>query len=152
MVNLFQLQIFVAVSDRGSFSAAAEEFRLTQPGVSQHMRSLEETYKVRLFIRNGPRMELSEAGQRLLAAARPLVQQAVLLEESFSADLGDLRGKLSLVYTKNSTSALYLLPGLLAEFQNRHMAVTFAIYQAGEEIAMEKLMDRQAHFALFPGP
>lgn len=152
MVNLYQLQIFVAAGERGSFSAAAEEFNLTQPGVSQHIRVLEDTYKVKLFNRNGPRIELTEAGRRLLEAARPLIQQASLLEESFSAGLGEVRGRINLTYTKNTTAGLYLLPGLLNRFHERHEAVRFSLVQAGEEAAVEKLQDRETHLALLSRP
>src|SRR3954453_7245327 len=120
MVNLYKLQIFVAASELVSFSAAAEEFKLTQPGVRQHIRVLEDTYKVKLFTRNGPRIELTEAGRNLLEVARPLVQQAALLEESFSAGLGEVRGRISLTYTKSTIAGLYLLPGLLQQFHQRH--------------------------------
>ncbi len=152
MVNLYQLQIFVAASERGSFSAAAEEFNLTQPGVSQHIRVLEDTYKVKLFNRNGPRIELTEAGRRLLEAARPLIEQAALLEESFSAGLGEIRGRISLTYTKNTTAGLYLLPDLLSQFHRRHEAVRFSLVQAAEEIALERLQDRETHLALLNRP
>ena len=148
MINLYQLQIFVAVSERGTFSAAAEQFNLTQPGISQHIRSLEETYKVLLFNRNGPRIELTEAGQRLLEAARPLVRQAEHLEENFSAGLGEVRGRVTLVYSRNTTAGLYRLPPLLAEFHQRYTGVRFSLEQTREETALEMLLERAAQFAL----
>lgn len=152
MVNLYQLLIFVTVSDRGSFSAAAEQLSLTQPGVSQHIRALEEAYKVRLFNRNGPHIELTEAGLRLLEVARPLVKQAEHLEETFSAELGEVRGRVSMVYSRNATSVLYLLPPLLAEFHERHRGVRFSLVQARDETVLDMLLDREAHFALLSNP
>ncbi len=152
MVNLYQLQIFVAVSERGTFSAAAEQFNLTQPGVSQQIRALETTYKVRLFNRNGPRIELTEAGQRLLEIARPLVEQAAQVEERFSAGLGVVRGRVSLIYTKNTAAALYFLPPLLADFQLRHTGVRFSLGQSSEELALEMLLEHQIHFAMLSNP
>lgn len=152
MINLYQLQIFVAVGERGSFSAAADKFNLTQPGVSQHMRTLEDTYKVRLFIRNGPRIEMTEAGRRLLEIARPLVQQAEHLEESFSARLGEMRGKINVVYTRNSLANRHRLLTILAGFHQRYPQVQFALTQVNEQTALEGLLDRQIHFALLSTP
>ena len=152
MINLYQLQIFLAVCERGTFSAAAEQFNLTQPGISQHIRALEDTYKVRLFIRNGPHIELTEAGQHLVEAARPLVRQAEQLEENFSADLGDVRGRINLVYSRNSASALYLLPPLLADFHAKYDQIRFSLTQMPEETALERLLDREANFALLNRP
>ena len=152
MLNLYQLQIFIAVNDRGTFSGAAEQFSLTQPGVSQHIRALEEAYKVRLFNRNGPHIELTEAGQRLLEAARPLVRQAEQLEESFSGGLGEVRGRLNLVYSRSTAGVLYLLPPMLAEFHRRYGQVRFSLVQAGEEEALERLLDREVSFAMLSRP
>ncbi|HEX2914103.1 MAG TPA: LysR substrate-binding domain-containing protein [Chloroflexia bacterium] len=152
MVNLYQLQIFVTVSERGTFSAAAEVFNLTQPGVSQHIRALEDAYKVKLFNRNGPRIELTEAGQRLLEAARPLVEQAERLEETFSASLGEVRGRVSLTYSKNTAGALYTMLPLLAGFHQRHSNVRFSLVQFSEEESINKLLERETNFALLTGP
>lgn len=148
MVNLYQLMIFVAAGERGSFSAAAEEYKLTQPGVSQHIRALEDAYKVKLFNRNGPRIELTETGRRLMEAARPLIAQALSLEEAFSADLGEVRGRISITYTRNAAAGLYLLPELLTQFHRRYEAVRFSLAMSGEETALEKLQDRETHLAL----
>lgn len=144
--------IFVAAGERGSFSAAAEEFKLTQPGVSQHIRGLEDTYKVKLFNRNGPRIELTEAGRRLMEAARPLIAQALLLEEAFNAGLGEVRGRIIITYTRSTAAGLYILPELLTQFHRRYDAVRFSLAQAGEETALEKLQDRETHLALLSRP
>ncbi|MBN9389434.1 MAG: LysR family transcriptional regulator [Chloroflexi bacterium] len=152
MVNLYQLMIFVAAGERGSFSAAAEEFKLTQPGVSQHIRGLEDTYKVKLFNRNGPRIELTEAGRRLMEAARPLIAQALLLEEAFNAGLGEVRGRINITYTRSTAAALYILPELLSQFHRRYDAVRFSLTQTGEDTALEKLQDRETHLALLSRP
>ncbi len=152
MVNLFQLQLFVAAHDRGSFSAAADHYSLTQPAVSQHIRSLEDAYKVKLFTRNGPHIELTVAGQRLLEIARPLVQQAEHLEETFKADLGEVYGKVKIIYGKNTASALYLLPRLIAEFHQLYGGVRFLLTGEREETALDMLLSREGHFALLSSP
>lgn len=152
MINLYQLQIFVTVSERGSFSAAAEELKLTQPGVSQHIKLLEQAYKVRLFNRNGPHIDLTEAGHRLLESARQLLQQAEQLDEVFSAELGEIRGKLFMAYSKSSTLALFMLPQLLHPFHQKYPGVRYNFVQIGEEEAINRLLDREAHFALLANP
>jgi DNA-binding transcriptional LysR family regulator len=152
MVNLLHLQLFVTIVDRGSFSVTAQEYNMTQPAVSQHIRSLEEDFKVKLFNRYGPRFELTEAGQRLLEVARPLVQQAQRVEETFNARLGEVRGRVNLVYTKNTVAALYLLPPLLAEFHLRHSGVRFNLAQTSEENALALLLERDTHFAILSSP
>ena len=41
MLNLYQLQMFLAVVDSGSFSAAAEHLHVTQPAVSHTISEME---------------------------------------------------------------------------------------------------------------
>ncbi len=50
-VNLNQLRIFEVVYTTRSMTSAAQELHLTQSGVSQHMRSLENVLGVKLFDR-----------------------------------------------------------------------------------------------------
>ena len=51
MMNLWQLKVFLEVSETGSFSAAATRLHLTQPGVSQQVRALEGQLGTQLFVR-----------------------------------------------------------------------------------------------------
>ena len=46
MINLSQLRIFQAVAQTRSFTRAAEVVHLTQPGISKHIKQMEEYYGV----------------------------------------------------------------------------------------------------------
>ena len=52
-MDLRQLEIFVKVAELGSFSRAAQALFLTQPTVSEHIRTLEDELGVRLLDRLG---------------------------------------------------------------------------------------------------
>ena len=75
-MELAALQAFLAISDQGSYSAAAEHLYLTQPAISKRIKGLEEELEVKLFERVGRRMHLTHAGRVLLPKARELVLQA----------------------------------------------------------------------------
>ncbi len=51
MINLDQLRIFQAVAQARSFTRAAEAVHLTQPGVSKHIKQMEEYYGMLAVIR-----------------------------------------------------------------------------------------------------
>ncbi|MYV92095.1 LysR family transcriptional regulator, partial [Streptomyces sp. SID1034] len=78
------LRSFVAVVERGSFSAAAQALGYTQSAVSQHIAALEADLGTPLLRRRpvGP----TEAGERLMEHARPLL----LRLEAARADLARL--------------------------------------------------------------
>jgi DNA-binding transcriptional LysR family regulator len=68
-INLDYLQSFVAVVERGSFSAAAERLNLTQPAVSLQIRQLERCLGATLIERVGRKAKPTAAGAELLAHA-----------------------------------------------------------------------------------
>ena len=74
-MTIRHLNIFVAVADYGSMSAAATHLYLSQPTVSQAIRELEKHYNVLLFERLGKKLYLTERGELLLPRARELVRQ-----------------------------------------------------------------------------
>ena len=57
------LQVFVTVAEKGSFSRAAEEHHMTQPAVSQYIRTFEDMMGERLLERNNRYVRLNKAGE-----------------------------------------------------------------------------------------
>jgi DNA-binding transcriptional LysR family regulator len=114
-MNLNQLTVFHVVAKRLSFTRAAQELHLTQPGISKHIAALEEHYGTRLFDRIGRKVALTQAGEILHVATATMT---ALLEET-KARIDDLKGlaggKLQL--GAGVTIAAHLLPGLLTTFK-----------------------------------
>ena len=73
-LDLDQLQTFVAISDTGSFTRAADEVFKTQSAVSMQMRRLEEKIGRPLFEKDGRMNRLTDDGERLLAYARRMLR------------------------------------------------------------------------------
>ncbi|WP_245409723.1 LysR family transcriptional regulator [Pararhizobium haloflavum] len=69
------LRYFVAIAEEGSLSKAAERVRVAQPALSQHMRNMEMDLGTELLFRSSRGVKLTEAGERLAAQARVLIQQ-----------------------------------------------------------------------------
>lgn len=59
------LQVFEAAARWGSFTRAARELGITQSGVSRQVSDLEATLGISLFVRNGARLRVTPAGERL---------------------------------------------------------------------------------------
>jgi aminoethylphosphonate catabolism LysR family transcriptional regulator len=64
---LTQLRAFHAVARCGSFTSAAEKLSLTQPSVSEHIRTLERDFGVLLFDRHKRSVRPTTLGLQLLA-------------------------------------------------------------------------------------
>jgi DNA-binding transcriptional LysR family regulator len=69
-LSLDQIQVFLAVVDSGSFSAAARKLRRAQSAVTYAVQKLEDQFGLDMFDRSAYRPTLTEAGQALLPRAR----------------------------------------------------------------------------------
>jgi DNA-binding transcriptional LysR family regulator len=74
-MDIAALQAFLAVAETGSFSRAAERIFLTQPAVSKRIAALEANLDARLFDRIGRTVQLTPAGQALLARTRAILRE-----------------------------------------------------------------------------
>ena len=121
MLDLNQLRIFHAAATARNFTRAAAAVHLTQPGVSKHIRQIEEQLGLPLFDRLGKHVELTEAGHVLLAATQQILTLAETAEQRI-ADLKGLRGG-TLSLGASFPVGVYLLPAQLAAFRRDHPAV-----------------------------
>ncbi|HMA38374.1 MAG TPA: LysR family transcriptional regulator [Chloroflexia bacterium] len=121
MLNLYQLQMFLAVVDSGSFSAAATQLHVTQPAVSEGVRALEQRLGSRLFDRRGHRAAVTPEGAALIEQARGLLAMAERTEQSILGQRGVISGTLRLATATSAGGPV--LAGRLGEFARAHPAV-----------------------------
>ena len=123
MIRRFALlQAFVAVARAGKMQQAAHELALTPGAVSQRIRQLEEAAGHRLFMRTRVGVELTSAGETMLAAlAEPF--RAI---EAVDGELGGPPSHRVTVSTMPSFAATWLVPRL-AKFAGRHPDIEIAV-------------------------
>ena len=80
-MTLRHLRIFTAVVDCRTMHQAAESLYLSQPGISQAIRELENHYQVRLFERYKKKLILTADGEKLLKHCRVLLAEYDSLEQ-----------------------------------------------------------------------
>lgn len=86
MINVLWLRSFCTLVEVGHFTRTAERLNMTQSGVSQHVRKLEEQLGVSLLVRHGKQFSLSSAGEKLYAGAQDIMQALVSLEQNVGDD------------------------------------------------------------------
>jgi DNA-binding transcriptional LysR family regulator len=135
-----QLQSWVALVEVGSVSGAAKRLGISQAGVSQHVRQLEEGFGANLLDRSTRPARPTTSGQRLFEQATDLLGRASQLDEtirelsrsrrallrvgcvdSFAAAIGPdlVRGMVSKVQRLRLTSGLN--PGLAHQFADHQL-------------------------------
>ena len=126
------IEVFVAVADAKGFRAAGERLRVSGSAVSQALRRLEERLGVALVQRTTRSVRLTEAGERLYAAAQPALDGL----RSAVAALGELgdepRGTLRLHVAGAAES--FLGGPLLAGFLDAHAHVQLDLFVSDEPL------------------
>jgi|SRR5579884_72448 len=145
-----RIRVFQAVAKFLSFSRAAQELSISQPGVSFHIKALEQEYGAELFERVGRRLYLTDAGRTLAA----YVQRAGLLEEEAMVAMQELKGLESglLVVGASATIGIYLLPEVVGEFRKRHPGIKVSLRVGNKRHTLERLLQNELDFGLVAGP
>ncbi|MFJ6983136.1 MULTISPECIES: LysR family transcriptional regulator [unclassified Streptomyces] len=127
-MDVRQLEYFLAVVDHGGFNRAASALYLSQPSLSQSIRSLERDLGSDLFHRIGRRAVLTDAGTALIEPARAAVRSLELARASVESVHG-LRGGRVEIATMPSQS-IEPLTGLVRRFTAAHPAVSVTLRAA----------------------
>ena len=123
--RLKQLRAFCHAARLGNITHAAERVCSSQPAVSMNIRTLEEELGVTLFVRNGPHIALTAAGQNLYRRAQSLVQDLDGFADTFDELFRELAGPLCIAAGEASSS--YLLPRHIAAFVECHSDVEISV-------------------------
>ena len=113
------LRTFLTVARHGNVTRGAEALHRTQSAVSIQLKRLEESLAARLFRREPRGVSLTEAGERLRAAAERIVGD---LDETVRTFRADPTGGLVRVGIPEEYGA-EVLPTVLADFSARFPAV-----------------------------
>ena len=90
MIEASLLRYALAAADGGSFSRAADQFRVKQSTLSKRIRYLEQRLGVALFTRSTQGVSPTPSGERFLARARLIVAELDMLSsESFAMARGE---------------------------------------------------------------
>ncbi|MDN4502682.1 LysR family transcriptional regulator [Alteromonadaceae bacterium BrNp21-10] len=86
MINPIWLTTFCTLVEVGHFTQTAEKLFMTQSGVSQHIKKLEQQLDTPLLIRDGKSFSLTDAGQQLFKKGLELLNASEELEKIIRQD------------------------------------------------------------------
>ncbi|MEV0349541.1 LysR family transcriptional regulator [Nonomuraea sp. NPDC050680] len=134
-MELRQLEYFVAVTEEAGFTRAAARLHVAQPGVSAQIRQLERELGQPLFDRSARQVRLTEVGEAVLPYARAALAAVAAARLVVDEITGLLRGHV--VMGAVSAPSVLDLPGLLADFHERHPAVEISLQESDPESLIE---------------
>ncbi|MET9954790.1 LysR family transcriptional regulator [Streptomyces sp. NPDC006339] len=149
-LTLRQWRYFVAVATERSFSGAAVRCRVSQPTLSQQIKSLETLLETPLFVR-GPRgVQLTPAAERLLPPVTRLLEQAGTVDRLARALAEPVAGELRLGYTPSVHSAA--LRAAVSAFREAHPEIRLSAGSASTAQQLRHLAEGRVDAAFVRTP
>lgn len=150
MVTLRQIEIFVRLSEIGNMGDAAVTLGLTQPALSQQLRSLEKRLDLRLFERVPRGMQLTPSGRELLVQARAVMSAARDFRDV--ADRIASRPAGSIRFGVSPTLGPYLMPRVIKILHQRHPDLRIFMREGIPTLQQAELAAGELDMLLSPMP
>ena len=145
-IDFRHLETFRRVAELKSFSKAAEDLFLTQPTISGHILSLEQSLSLRLFDRTGREVRLTKAGEVFLQYATKILTIRKDLINALSEFSQGIRGELSL--GASTIPGEYLLPKIMGEFKKFHPYFSISLKIADTKEIVQYVLQGNVEFGM----
>lgn len=148
--SLRDIRLFVAVYEELSFTAAAAREHLTQSGVSQHIRKLEDNFGVKLFTRESGRVLPTPAGDSYYTGCIDLLRKHEAVQRGVRQFGPSLEGEIAVGLMPTVTRSA--LAPALASYTRTHPNVRVRIIEAFSGILTTQTLSGELAFSIVPGP
>ncbi|MDQ0061574.1 LysR family transcriptional regulator [Paenibacillus harenae] len=126
-MTLYQLEVFLAVVQTGSFTRAGELLLTSQSGVSHSIADLEKELGIVLFTRNRNHIKLTDAGEQILPHAREIVSQKDKINQVVSEAQGVKNGTLRIGAFPSFSANV--IPSIFQAFRSRYPGVELLLFE-----------------------
>lgn len=109
-------RLLATLSEAKTLRKAAEKLYISQPAVSQRLKSIEDEWGVQIFIRTKKALYTTGVGERIIAHAKKVVDEERLVKDYIAANEGAIEGKISIGVS--SLIGYTILPDILAKYLN----------------------------------
>lgn len=135
-MTITQLQYVLAVAEYRNFTLAAEKSFVTQPTLSMQIQKVEEELGILIFDRSKKPIQLTDIGQKIVAQAKSIVNEAGRIKDIVDQEKGFIGGefRLGIIPTVMPT----LLPMFLNNFIKKYPKVRLLI----EELNTQEIITR----------
>lgn len=148
-LTLHQLQVFQKVAQCGSVTAAATQLHMTQPGVSNILRQLEQYYDCRLTDVVGRKMQLTQFGKILVSGS----QQIQVDLNNIQSEMDRLRECVAgTMMVGTVTTAKYFTPQLLGKFKVKHPQIKVNLAVKNRQEIITRLQNNSDDFVIMSHP
>ncbi|MQA73402.1 MAG: LysR family transcriptional regulator [Solirubrobacterales bacterium] len=150
-MTLRQIAYLLAVADHGSFTEAARRMHVSQPSLSQQIRSLEAELGGRLLDRPPRPVRLTAAGRAFVTEGRPALTAVRRAADAARTTLEHGAGELRVATVRSL--AVSQLPGAIRRWQGSHPGVTVHLNEyAHRDIVGRSVLEGTSELGIAPRP
>ncbi|MBQ4490032.1 MAG: LysR family transcriptional regulator [Pyramidobacter sp.] len=143
-----RLYSLLKVAEFGNYTRAAEQLSLTQPAVSQHIRSLEEEFKIKIFERVSNKLHITHEGETVLKYAKRILA----LVSNLRRELNNEKLQLcSLTIGITHTAESNAIAEALAKYANSRGGISLKIITDVAANLYDKLKNYEIDLAVVEG-
>lgn len=148
--ELSDLRLFLAIAQARSLTAAASAVYITPSAASYRLKNLEQALGTSLFERTSRGMELTPAGDTMLAHVRELLEGVERMQSDVGRFTSGVKGHVRL--TANSSSLHGFVTPTLGRFLVTFPGVDAEIEERQSETIPGAVLAREADVGIFAGP
>jgi DNA-binding transcriptional LysR family regulator len=149
MDRLEAMSVIIAVTETGSFSAAARRLRTPVATISRKVSELEARLKAELFQRSSRRVTLTDAGRSYIEACKRILEQVDDAEREVSGEYREPKGDLA-VTAPWGLGHMHLLP-ISVEFLNAYPEIGLRLVLTDRVVnTVEENIDVAIRIGLLP--
>lgn len=142
----YRVKSFLEAAKNLNFSKASSILNLTQPAVSQHIKSLETEYGVKLFSHDGKKTSLTEQGKLFYAAASRMASDDEQLRiQLFQQEKAFLR------FGATLTVGEYVMPEILCGMIGENPDLKISMLVENTDMLLDALKFGKIDFAIVEG-
>lgn len=143
------LQVFLTVVEEKNFSRAAEKLHMTQPAVSQYIKTFERNIGTSLLDRTNKYVRMNKAGEMVYHHAKEIVGIYSKMERLLDELKNQASGSLSI--GASYTYGEYVLPGVIAQMQKHYPQVLPSVTIGNTTEIADKVMVHELDVGIVEG-
>lgn len=144
----FRMETFLKVCQCMNFTRASEELHITQPAVSQHIHYLEKHYHTKLFLYEGKKLRLTNAGEMLRNASMTMKHDELFLQNEMRKEGEELK---EIRFGATRTVGDVLMGKILKKYLAAYPDAKIHMEVENTDTLLNRLDEGQIDFAIVEG-
>ncbi|SIT68398.1 LysR family transcriptional regulator [Edaphobacillus lindanitolerans] len=148
-MNINEFTIIKTLAAEGNMRKASDRLFISQPALSQRLRSIEKEWGVQLFIRSPKGLTPTPAGERVIQFSRETLARYEEVTETLQTMANKVHGTLKIACA--SIVGQTWLPEVLKEFITEHPDVKVSLMTGWSSEIVRALHDGESHIGIVRG-